>query len=521
MKKLLTIFVLIFTFDLIPQTISVVMDDLPNSAPVYYFHQRKVARTPGGMLVAAWNNLNASGGQIVYSIYDESFGTWSPPAAISSAGDRAIQAALAADEQGNIHATWQQRNATSEKYQTFYSKFNGLSWTTPKQISVAASVRGEEATIEVASDGTLWVVYNNDGEGNGAEFLFAIKSTDGGSTWSANADTLSFVGTFGTSIEVGRTALASGPGGKMVAVWDNSIDGISSRREAFANQYDGNSWLGEIRISDTTTVDRDHNRYVASAIDGESNIFAFYGLNIVSGADPRLSYLVMAKKGWNDQWSTQFNSILDSSTANFLSVSAVMDSNDVLHVAYRRNVEADTLYGLSEIVYTYSTDKGDSWAPRLVVSRPNHDGGYVSLGNRVRRAYGADMLWRESKDPNINDQDTTAVLYGNYPYSLIPVGITDDFQPGSYLLLKNYPNPFNPVTNILYSLPERDKVKLTIYDVLGNEILNLINDEVEAGDHYIVWNGQNSSNLKVTSGIYFAKLSTSNQVKVIKMMMLK
>ncbi len=520
MKKLLTFFVLILNIDLFPQTTIVVADNVPNSAPVYYFHQRKVARTPDGLLMAAWNDLNAAGGQIVYSNYDEAFGIWSPPAAISNAGDRAIQAALAADELGNIHATWQQRNTSSEKYQTYYSNYSGTSWTTPVQISVAASVRGEEATINVASDGTLWVVYNNDGEGNGSEYLFAVKSTDGGSTWSTDADTLSFIGTFGTSIEVGRTQLASGPDGKMVAIWDNSIDGISARREVFANQYDGNAWLGEVRISDTTTVDRDHNRYIASSIDNEGNIYAFYGLNIVSGSDPRLSYLVMAKKGWNDQWSTDFNSILDSSTANYLSVSAVVDSNDIIHVAHRRDIPEDTT-GIDEIVYTYSTDKGETWAPRTVMSRPHHDGGYVSVGNRVRTAYGVDILWRESANENINDEGTTAIVYGNFPYNLIPVGINDVSEPSSYLLLKNYPNPFNPLTNIFYSIPQRDKVKLIIYDALGNDVVNLLNEEVDAGSHSIVWNGLNNKNIKVTSGVYFAKLITSKAVRTIKMMLLK
>ena len=521
MKNLLTVFILLFTFDTFAQTTIVIQDELPNSAPVYYFHQRKVARSTTGQLLAAWNNLNAAGGQIVYSIYDESFGIWSPPVAISSAGDRAIQAALAADELGNIHATWQQRNASSEKYQTYYSKYNGLTWSTPVQISVAASVRGEEATIEVSSNGTLWVVYNNDGEGNGSEYLFAVHSTDGGSNWSSDADTLSYVGTFGTSIEVGRTSLATAPDGKMVAIWDNSLDGVSTRREVFCNQYDGSKWLGEVRVSDTTTVDRDHNRYVASAVDKDGNIYVFYGLAVVSGADPRLSYLVMAKKGWSEEWSTNFNTILDSSTANYLSVSATIDSMDFLHVAYRRNIEADTVYGLSEIVYSFSRDKGLSWGPRVVMSRPDHDGGYVSLGNRVRAAYGVDMLWRESKDPNINDQDTTSVMYGNFPYNLIPIGVRDASQPTAYLLLKNYPNPFNPETNILYSIPQRDKVMLTIYDALGNEVVNLINNEIDTGDHAIVWNGRNDKNLKVTSGIYFAKLITSNQFKVIKMMLMK
>ena len=91
----------------------------------------------------------------------------------------------------------------------------------------------------------------------------------------------------------------------------------------------------------------------------------------------------------------------------------------------------------------------------------------------------------------------------------------------SYLLLKNYPNPFNPLTNIFYSIPERDKVKLIIYDVLGNEVMNLLNEEVDAGSYSLVWNGLNNKNIKVTSGVYFAKLITSKAVRTIKMMLLK
>ena len=520
MKILLNFLLPILFIDLFPQTTTVVQDNVPNNAAVYYFHQRNVARTPDGLLLAAWNDLNAAGGQIVYSVYDEAFDTWSPPAAISSAGDRAIQVALASDESGNIHAIWQQRDNSADKYQTFYSKYDGNSWTTPVQISVAASVRAEEATIEVASDGTLWVVYNNDGEGNGNEFLFAIKSTDGGTNWSTDADTLSFVGTFGTSIEVGRVALSSGPNGKMVAVWDNSLDGTQTRRETFANQYDGSSWQGEFRISDTTSVDRDHNRYCAAAIDNEENIYAFYGLNIVSGADPRLSYLVMAKKGWNDTWSTNYDVILDSSVVNYRSVSAVVDSNDIIHLVYRRDVESDTTYNLDEIVYTYSNDHGVTWTPRIVVSRDRYDAGYVTVANRVRRAYGIDIFWRESRDSLVNDQDTVTVLYANIPYSII-VGVRDASQPVSYLLLNNYPNPFNPSTKINYSIPYRDNVKITIYDVLGRVVANLVNEEIDAGDHSIVWNGLNNNKAIVTSGVYFARLITSDAVKTIKMMLIK
>ena len=165
-------------------------------------------------------------------------------------------------------------------------------------------------------------------------------------------------------------------------------------------------------------------------------------------------------------------------------------------------------------------DHGVTWAPRIVVSRASYDGGYVTVANRVRRAFGIDIFWRESKDSLVGDQDTIAVLYANIPYSLI-VGVTDASQPLSYLLLNNYPNPFNPSTKINYSIPERDNVKIIIYDLLGRVVANLVNEEIDAGDHSIVWNGTNNDKAIVTSGVYFARLITSNAVKTIKMMLIK
>ena len=94
-------------------------------------------------------------------------------------------------------------------------------------------------------------------------------------------------------------------------------------------------------------------------------------------------------------------------------------------------------------------------------------------------------------------------------------------QPVSYLLLNNYPNPFNPSTKINYSIPYRDNVKIIIYDVLGRVVANLVNEEIDAGDHSIVWNGLNNNKAIVTSGVYFARLITSDAVKTIKMMLIK
>ena len=223
--------------------------------------------------MVAWVDLpsGTAGGQVQYSTYDPMCSrAGCPRLQLSSAGDRARQPALAADDNGGIHAVWMQRNSSSDNYQIFYSKYNGTSWSTAVQVSV--NDRGEEGTIEVATDGTLWVVYNNDAAGAGpSEYVFAVKSTDGGATWSATADTLSSGGLLGSSIEVARTALSPGPDGKMIAIWDNNPTALStSGRETFVNQFDGVNWRGQELVSDSAAAvleGRLGNRYCAGVID--------------------------------------------------------------------------------------------------------------------------------------------------------------------------------------------------------------------------------------------------------------
>lgn len=511
--------VLVLVLPVASQTVTVVQENVGTAGPTYYAHQRKIARTTAGVLVAAWNTSSNAGGQVVYSTYDDAFGTWSPAAAMSNAADRALQPALASDELGNVHAVWQQRATSTGKYQTWYSKYTGASWLTPMKISVNDAEAAEEATIEVDSRGYLWVVYNNDGTGVGKEFLFAIKSTDGGTTWSATADTIYTVGTLGSSIEVGRAALVAGPAGKMVAVWDNSLTGTMARREVHVSQYDGSAWQPWVMMSDTTSVDRDHNRYVSAAVDLQGNIYVFHTLAVISGTDPRPRKLLMHKKAWGDPWVLPEEATLASDTISFLSSSAVCDSDGVVHLAYRRDIKSDTL-GLDEIVYTFSKDGGTTWATPIVVSRPQHDGGYCSIANRIRKATGIDILWRESQDVDVGDQATTAIVCANIPYSVV-TSVDEEVLPLGFDLLANYPNPFNPSTTIVYDVALRGSVTLTVYDVLGREVRTLVNDLREAGRHEVRWDGRTDAGVQAPSGMYIVQVRSASSARSISMMLLK
>ncbi len=114
--------------------------------------------------------------------------------------------------------------------------------------------------------------------------------------------------------------------------------------------------------------------------------------------------------------------------------------------------------------------------------------------------------------------DSADVWYAN-----IPVGISTDPQTvGSYYLLSNYPNPFNPNTVIKYQLKQAEKISLTVYSINGEVIRHLASDQMHvAGSHEITWNGRNDNGVLVNSGIYFCRLTTPTQTLSLKMTLIK
>jgi hypothetical protein len=91
-----------------------------------------------------------------------------------------------------------------------------------------------------------------------------------------------------------------------------------------------------------------------------------------------------------------------------------------------------------------------------------------------------------------------------------------DSHPSKYKLDQNYPNPFNPTTRIRFSIHELSFVKLKVYDIVGNEIETLVNQEKPAGSYEVQF-----SAVDLPSGIYFYQLIAGNFVETKKMILLK
>ncbi len=103
-----------------------------------------------------------------------------------------------------------------------------------------------------------------------------------------------------------------------------------------------------------------------------------------------------------------------------------------------------------------------------------------------------------------------------------PVNNTEDIIPEYSLnLYQNYPNPFNPTTTIEFSLPKEAQVNLSVYNIKGQKIVELVNEEMKKGYNIVEWNGKDSSNQISASGVYFYKLIYQDKELVRKMLMLK
>ena len=146
----------------------------------------------------------------------------------------------------------------------------------------------------------------------------------------------------------------------------------------------------------------------------------------------------------------------------------------------------------------------------------------------------------EESPNDISDSSVTCIIYlivtdndGNTDMSqVIVMGIlNDDGQqlelsdirntPDKFKLNQNYPNPFNPITSLHYDLPENSYVSITIYDMLGNVINNLVNTNQSSGFKSVQWNATNNQGQPVSAGVYLYSIEVGEFRQTKKMVLLK
>ncbi len=281
----------------------------------------------------------------------------------------------------------------------------------------------------------------------------------------------------------------------------------------------------------------------------------------VADADVFIRYSDNGGQTWSGP--IKVNSVIGDGKVQFWPVVSTTDGglvSVVYHEDVETNVTADpndleTVRGVdggtrrsnrSSIVDTYvafSTNGGASfgtpiritnvssnWSRTVSNIRPNY-GDYIDAisretGPNTVRVYAT---WADGRDqvdidpgPAVDMRPVPSAAYG-----FVDVTKTEGSSklvaslPQNYVLGQNYPNPFNPTTKIDYALPEAARVELKVYNLLGQEVKTLVDNEQPAGPHQIVWDGTDASGNGVASGIYLYKLKTPTSVETKQMMFVK
>jgi hypothetical protein len=209
---------------------------------------------------------------------------------------------------------------------------------------------------------------------------------------------------------------------------------------------------------------------------------------------------------------------LNNGKTQFFSGITVDDFGGVNIIFYDdRNTTNDS----SGVFLARSTDAGNSWAEYEI---SDHNFKPIAIGG-LGQGYMGDNIDITSIGnklfPVWMDNSTGLYQIWSVPIEILSVGVdeeNDTFSPVEFELKQNYPNPFNPTTNIEFNLPQNSDVTLKIYDLTGREIIVLIDEPKNAGNHKIRFD---AASYKLSSGVYFYTLTANGFTQTKPMMLLK
>jgi hypothetical protein len=216
--------------------------------------------------------------------------------------------------------------------------------------------------------------------------------------------------------------------------------------------------------------------------------------------DARAVSLIITQSGSNTQLY-QNNLRLESNTWYRLSFAAYSNSGHGFDVALQQHGSPFANYGLKKH-FALTT----AWAQYSVDFAS-------TLSSAV--SDGRLMFWLGA----------TAVSGDQFWFDCVALEKTTppppDETPLRYELQQNFPNPFNPSTTIRYALPERSHVRLSVFNMLGQQVAELVNGELEAGNHEVVFSAKGGDGSGLPTGVYFYKLLAGNFTQTLKMVLLR
>ncbi len=306
-------------------------------------------------------------------------------------------------------------------------------------------------------------------------------TTDGDTTWN---QLLLRASSTGNDVDV-RDIIFTTEGGNVVAYigveYDETITTVSDRGySVYRAEWDGSSWtvrqdMDSAYTSSGSTITATINDLAVSTTG--DTVYAA-GVDEISKKAKVYYKILSGTNKWEE-----------------LTVLGFPSSSEIKAFT----IGVDTLYcAIDNVIYSLDLSSPTSWESAYL----------YPVGTKINVLYYDDLL-----------VGTGTGLYGQH--SGVVTGIKDEkITPNSFRLNQNYPNPFNPSTKISYQLPSVSRVTLKIYDILGREVVTLINKEQTAGNYKVNFDAS-----RLSSGVYFYRLiatgGAGNFIETKKMILLK
>ena len=351
----------------------------------------------------------------------------------------------------------------------------------------------------------------------------------------ASTDTMAFAGTHS-----GEMVLQDDPGssgGWFVRLWNiNRVDRIDADSKMFFYLYGGTaSMQARIVVQDDGGYEAGPWRDITDAAD-DWQVISFDLAN-----DPATGWVngngeINSASGTVGVDCIQIRCSEDVSTVLYVDMVTERYNIDPVEVTFDVNMNVQTLMETfvmgTDFVDVAGSFNGWGGTP-MVMEDPDADSVYsytvtgLYPGETLEYKFRINGNWDTSEFPNGGPNrvyvvpDTNSVVYNWYDDVEVYVGVDLAGLPTEFALHHNYPNPFNPITNIKYDIPENTYVRLSIYNMLGQHVIDLVNEDQAPGFYHLQWNGLNKNGTPVGSGMFIYRLTTPEFSKSGKMTYLK
>jgi uncharacterized delta-60 repeat protein len=394
---------------------------------------------------------------------------------------------VAVDGSGNVYVTGQSLSGTNYDFATIKYNSAGVQQWASRYNGPQSSI-DNAAVVRVDGSGNVFVTGGSTGSGSGLDFATVKYNSAGAEQWAIRYNGTNNADDIPSDMFVDASGNIFVTGGSSGSTSSNDYVTIkynSAGQEQWNARYNGTG--NDNDVSFGLAVSTAGNVYVTGSSIGQGSATDYA--------------TVMYNSSGAQQWASRYNG------PNNTSDDASSIALDLSGNAFVTGASNSGGTNLDYLTLKYNPAGVQMWEQR-----------YNGPANGVDAALsvcvdGSGNIYVTGNSQGSGSSSDYATLKYSVLTAIEPVSSE---IPATYILYDNFPNPFNPNTNIRFAIPVAGFVKLSLFDMLGREVETLVNGNLTAGTYNTAWNASNHS-----SGVYFYKIQAGNFSEIKKMILVK